>query len=391
MAGGFVPGWNRTPEDVRAEIRRLVAAGESWVSVAAATGVVVRTVARVVAEAGGMPARRVVSCSGRVEAAHREEISRGIRAGETNAAIAKRTGFHPSTIGREIARNGGREHYRAFEADRRAAERRERPKRTKFELHPELKAATELLLSELHLSPQQISKRLPLEFPDDNKMRVSHETIYASLFVQGRGGLNKLLVKCLRSGRARRRPQGRATRGSTIKGMVNISERPASAADRAVPGSWEGDLVMGSKESNSAVATLVERSSRLTLLVPLGRDLTAEHTRDCLATLIKTLPDQTFKTLTWDQGVEMARHREFTIDTGVQVYFCDPHSPWQRPTNENTNGLLRQYFPKGTDLGNVTQADCDAVAARLNNRPRKVLDYRTPLESFTGRHIALIG
>jgi len=383
--------WNRTPERVRDEVRRRIAAGELQDSVAAATGVVVRTVQRVVAEAGGMPSRHALRCQGRLEASHREEISRGIRAGETNAAIAIRIGFHPSTVGRELARCGGRDSYRAFHADRLAAERRQRPKPTKFELNPELAAATELLLDGLHLSPQQISRRLPLEFPDDNTMRVSHETIYASLFVQGRGGLNKQLVKHLRSGQTRRRPQRRASGGSKIKDMVNISDRPAEAADRAVPGSWEGDLVMGSKESNSAVATLVERSSRLTLLVPLGRDLTAEHTRDCLARLIKTLPDQTFKTLTWDQGSEMARHREFTIDTGIQVYFCDPHSPWQRPTNENTNGLLRQYFPKGSDLGNLTQAECDIVAARLNNRPRKVLDYRTPLESFTGRHIALIG
>jgi len=386
MAGRGVVSGDR--EVVWDEIRRLVARGEDVLAVAQATGVVVRTVYRVIAKAGGMPCRRVDQPAGRLSLEDREEISRGVVAGETNRAIAARVGCHPSTVGREFDRGGGREQYRAFHAEQLAVQRRRRPKPCKLELNGPLAAAVEMML-EQHLSPEQIAGRLPMEFPDDESMRVSPETIYCSLFVQGRGGLNKELGKALRSGRTRRRPHRRGVTGQgRIKGMVMISDRPPEAADRAVPGHWEGDLLIGSP--SSAIATLVERASRLTLLTPLGRDLTAEHTRDRLAELIQTLPDKTFKTLTWDQGKEMARHAEFTVDTGVDVYFCDPHSPWQRPTNENTNGLLRQYFPKGTDLSAITQAHCDIAAARLNNRPRKTLGFKTPLECFTGQFIALI-
>jgi IS30 family transposase len=315
--------------------------------------------------------------------ADREEISRGLQAAESFVVIAARVGRHPSTIGREVAADGGRQRYRAWRADRLAVGRMARPKPAKLVVNRALAAAVEVLL-EQDLSPQQIAGRLPLEFPDDDEMRVSHETIYRSLFLQGRGGLRKELAKCLRTGRARRRPHRRAVSGSgQIKYMVMIAERPAGIEDRALPGHWEGDLIMGSQASASSIGTLVERSSRLVLLFPLGTNHTAEHTRDRLAATIRTLPAQMRRSLTWDQGKEMSAHAKFTIDTGVQVYFCDPHSPWQRGSNENTNGLLRQYFPKGTDLSNVTQADCDAVAARLNNRPRQTLGFKTPIEFYT--------
>ena len=222
-----------------------------------------------------------------------------------------------------------------------------------------------------------------MEFPDDDRMRISHETIYASLFLQGRGALRKELIQCLRTGRARRHPQRRAVTGKArIKDMINISERPAEVEDRAVPGHWEGDSLMGGTATHSAIGTLVERSSRLVLLFPLGADHSAENTRRKLTEMILTLPDKMRRTLTWDQGKEMAQHTQFTIDTGVDVYFCDPHSPWQRGSNENTNGLLREYFPKGGDFRQLTQADCDAVAELLNNRPRKTLGFKTPLESY---------
>jgi IS30 family transposase len=375
--------WNRTSEGVRSEIRRLIGAGERPGETAAAVGVTIRTVYRVIAEAGGMPCRRVARSDRHLSLADREEISRGLEADETYTAIAARVGCHPSTIGREVAAAGGREGYRAWRADRLSVERMARPKPAKLVVNRALAAAVEVLL-EQDFSPAQIAGRLALEFPDDDEMRVSPETIYRSLFLQGRGGLRKELVKCLRSGRVRRRPHRRSMSGvGQIKDMVMISERPAEIEDRAVPGHWEGDLIVGSMASTSSIGTLVERSSRLVLLFPLGEDRTAEHTRDKLAETIRTLPAQMRRSITWDQGKEMAAHARFTVDTGVQIYFCDPHSPWQRGSNENTNGLLRQYFPKGADLRNVTQADCDAVAARLNNRPRKTLGFKTPIEFYT--------
>ena len=349
---------------------------------AAAVGVTIRTVYRVIAEAGGMPCRRVVSPC-RLSLADREEISRGLQAGETYTVIGARVGRHVSTISREVATGGGRDGYRAWRADRHAGLRRSRPKAEKLAVVAGLAAAVEVGLRQ-GWSPEQISGRLPMEFPDDNEMRVSPETIYRSLFLQGRGALRKELVSCLRSGRTRRRPQRRGVTGQgRIPDMVMISDRPAEIEDRAVPGHWEGDLILGGTASASSIGTLVERSSRLVLLFPLGRDRTAEHTRIKLAETIQTLPVQMRRSITWDQGSEMAGHARFSIDTGIQVYFCDPHSPWQRGSNENTNGLLRQYFPKGANLAHVTQADCDAVAASLNNRPRKTLGYKTPLESYT--------
>jgi transposase, IS30 family len=382
MAGSGRVAWNRTPDEVRDEIRRRIAAGEGPSEVADAMGVVVRTVFRVIAEAGGMPCRRVVSGC-RLSLADREEISRGLHAEDTLSAIAVRIGRHVSTVSREVKAGGGRDLYRAWRADREASQRRARPKTEKLAAIPRLGAAVEVGLLQ-GWSPEQISGRLPMEFPDDHEMRVSPETIYQSLFLQGRGALRKELVHCLRSGRTRRRPQRRAVTGrGRIPDMVMITERPAEIEDRAVPGHWEGDLLLGGTASASSLGTLVERTSRLVLLFPLGQDRSAEHTRVKLAETIQTLPAQMRRSITWDQGSEMAGHARFSIDTGVQIYFCHPHSPWERGTNENTNGLLRQYFPKGADLRHVTQDDCDAVAASLNNRPRKTLGFKTPLESFT--------
>jgi len=229
-------------------------------------------------------------------------------------------------------------------------------------------------------SPQQIARRLKLEYPHDPEMWVSHETIYQSLFVQGRGTLRKELHRCLRSGRALRRPRNRRVENrGRIPNMVMISERPAEIEDRAVPGHWEGDLIIG-KDHKSAIATLVERQTRYVLLCRLPNGYNAEAVRDAITKRIRTLPDHLRRSLTWDQGKEMAEHVEFTVATGIQVYFCDPHSPWQRGSNENTNGLLRQYFPKGTDLAAHSQQRLNAVARELNGRPRQTLDWMTPSE-----------
>ena len=375
-------GWNRLSEELRLEIRRGVVSGERVGAVAARLGVGRQSVFRVIRDAGGMPPRSMSTSKAYLNVADREEISLGLARGETFRVIAVRVGRHPASIGREVARNGGRDSYRALGAQRDAHQRARRPKPEKLALNPVLRLVVENML-EQHWSPEEISGRLPLEFPDDEEMRVSHETIYQSLYVHGRGALRKELISCLRSGRTTRKPRGRATSGAgRIKDMVMIADRPGEIEDREIPGHWEGDLILGSTVSRSSIGTLVERSSRLTLLFPLGQDRTAENTRLKLTEIIQTLPTQMCRTLTWDQGREMAQHAQFTIDTGVQVYFCDPHHPWQRGTNENTNGLLREYFPKGTDLSQVTQAVCDAVAAQLNNRPRKALGFKTPLESW---------
>jgi transposase, IS30 family len=230
-------------------------------------------------------------------------------------------------------------------------------------------------------SPQQISRRLRAEFGDDERMRVSHETIYKSLYVQGRGELRRELTRCLRSGRAKRIPHGRVEKRGRIPDMVLISERPAEIADRAVPGHWEGDLVIG-KASKSAVGTLVERSTRFVMLLHLPDGYGAEAVREAMQRTIQTLPKALHRSITWDQGREMAQHARFTIDTGIPVYFCDPHSPWQRGSNENTNGLLRQYLPKGTDLSIHDQAALEKIADSLNGRPRQTLDWLTPSEAL---------
>jgi IS30 family transposase len=312
----------------------------------------------------------------------REEISRSLMAGASFREIARALCRAPSTIAREVANSGGRSRYRAWQAHRRAWRQARRPKVAKLAAVPRLRREVERRLAQ-RWSPQQISARLEVDFPDDAVMRVSHETIYQSLFVQSRGALRRELTRCLRSGRAQRRPQGRSTGTGTgeLKNMVLLSERPAEAEDRAVPGHWEGDLLVG-RQSRSAVATLVERQTRFVMLCALPKGRLAEQVKDVLAGRIVTLPQQLRRSLTWDRGKEMGAHAAFTAATGVQVYFCDPRSPWQRATNENSNGLLRQYLPKGTDLSGYTQRELDRIAAELNGRPRQTLAWRTPSESL---------
>jgi IS30 family transposase len=316
----------------------------------------------------------------RLSFAEREEISRGLQAGESLRRIAARLGRAPSTVSREVDRNDGRTGYRAWRAAVATQRRARRPRMAKLARNQRLRQAVERLLLE-RWSPQQIARRLVLDHPGDGEMRVSHETIYRSLYIQARGALRRELTACLRSGRVRRRGQRRGTGAGEISGMVLISERPAEIADRAVPGHWEGDLLIG-RAGRSAIGTLVERQTRYVLLVPLPAGRSAELVRDAVAERILSLPEQLRRTLTWDRGKEMAEHIRFTVDTGVQIYFCDPHSPWQRGTNENTNGLLRQYFPKGMDLAGLSQAHLDAVARQLNDRPRQTLGWMKPSEAL---------
>ena len=316
----------------------------------------------------------------RLSLTEREEISRGLAAGESMRCIAARLGRAASTVSREVASNGGRSQYRAAGAHRGSRHRARRPKPAKLAVNHQLRTVVEEKL-ELWWSPRQISDWLVDAYPDNEEMWVSHETIYQSLFIQGKGTLRKELWRCLRSGRATRRPQGRtkSTKGQ-IRDMVMISERPAEVEDRAVPGHWEGDLLMGSRQT--AIGTLVERWSRYVLLFGLPQGNTAEAVRDALTETVQRLPDHLWQSLTWDQGKEMAQHVQFSVDTGVDVYFCDPKSPWQRGTNENTNGLLRQYFPKGTDMSKLTQHDLDQAAYSLNTRPRQTLGGMTPSDKL---------
>ena len=314
-------------------------------------------------------------------AEERETISRELSQERSARYIGKLLGRHHSTITREIGRNGGAADYRACAAQERYESLTTRPKERKLVASARLHDAVNEGL-EQKWSPEQISARLEEEYPADLEMRVSHETMYQTLYLQARGELRTELKLALRQGRARRVPRSRATlsRGK-IPDMVNISERPAEAGDRAVPGFWEGDLMIG-KGGKSQIATLVERTSRFTMLVRIPYDRCADRVSVLLARTMETLSEFLRNSVTWDQGKEMARHAEFTVHTGVHVYFCDPHSPWQRGTNENTNGLLRQYFPKGTDLSLHTQEELDRVAAELNGRPRKTLGWRKPVEVF---------
>ena len=318
---------------------------------------------------------------GRLSLEDREEIAVGLVAGDTYAAIGGRIGRPASTVWREVDRNGGPRRYRASKAHRAAFERSRRPKPTKLASSPRLR---EVVLERLRgwWSPEEIARHLPTEFEDDPMMRVSHETIYQSIYIQGRGELRRELARCLRSGRAERKVRGSGNNRGKIPGMVMISERPAEVEDRAVPGHWEGDTVLGTMASNSAVGTLVERTSRFVILLHLPEGRSAEAVRLAMTEAVKTLPDALKRTITWDQGKEMSQHAEFTIDTGIQVYFCDPRSPWQRGSNENTNGLLRQYMPKGTDLSELTAEDLRRFADSLNNRPRKTLGWMTPREKL---------
>ena len=372
------PGTGNVVDAERMEIRRRVAAGERADLIAASLGRERRTVFKVLSEAGGLAPRRIVRSPLRLSVADREEISRGLRAGESFRSISRRLGRAPSTVSREVRGNRGRRGYRAWRAELARDRHARRPRTAKLARSPRLRRSVEELLA-LRWSPQQIARRLRHDHPHDREMWVSHETIYQSLFVQARGALRRELAVCLRTGRARRRPRGRARAGGPIRGMVLISERPAEVEDRAVPGHWEGDLLIG-RNNQSAIGTLVERRTRFVMLVALPGGQSAEHVRTRLAEQILTVPEQLRRSLTWDQGGEMADHARFTIDTGVAVYFCDPRSPWQRGSNENTNGLLRQYFPKGTDLRVYDQAHLDAVAAELNGRPRQTLGWMKPCE-----------
>jgi IS30 family transposase len=321
--------------------------------------------------------RRVEHSPHRLSFEERERILVGVARGESDSEIARVLGRHRSTVGREIARCGRRDRYRALRAERRAQRAARRPKPGKLASHPRLLAEVERRLAE-RFSPEQIAARLRLDFPDDRGMQISHETIYQSLYVQARGELRRELAACLRTGRTRRKPQGRVDRRGRIQDMVMISERPAEVEDRAVPGHWEGDLLMG-KANRSQVATLVERHTRFVMLAAL-KDKTAPNVARVLAERIQQLPVELRRSLTWDQGLELSAHKAFSVQTDVPVYFCDPRSPWQRGSNENTNGLLRQYLPKKTNLATHSQHELDRIADQLNRRPRKTLQWRTPAE-----------
>lgn len=316
-----------------------------------------------------------------MSAEEREDISRGLAAGLEVAQIAAGLGRDRSVVDRELARNGGKENYRAAEAQDNAEAMRHRPKARKLVADRRLHDAVAAGLVN-DWSPEQIANRLAAAYPDDEAMRVSHETIYQALFCQARGELRTELTLALRSGRTQRVPRGSTRpKQARIAGMVLISERPAEVDDRAVPGHWEGDLIIG-KGGKSQIATLVERATRFVVLQRIPYDRTADRVAIQLASAIGRLPESLRRSLTWDQGVELAGHAKFTIATNVPVYFCDPHSPWQRGSNENTNGLLRQYFPKGTDLSGYTQAELDTVADKLNTRPRETLGWKTPAEKL---------
>ena len=311
----------------------------------------------------------------------REEISRGIAAGRSIRRIAVRLGRSPSTVSREVRRHGGRNSYRATEADARAWERALRPKPCRLASHPGLRWRVAEKLA-LEWSPEQISGWLKRDFPADEGMWVSHETIYRSLFVQARGVLKKELIGHLRAARRLRQPKGGTTPSrplGQIVDMVSIRERPADVEDRAVPGHWEGDLLSGA--NNTHMVTLVERQSRFAMLIKVPGKETAGVVA-ALSKHVRKLPLELRRSLTWDRGKEMADHKNFTIATNVQVYFCDPRSPWQRGSNENTNGLLRQYFPKGTDLSGYSQAYLNKIALRLNQRPRKTLGFMAPVDKL---------
>ncbi len=347
------------------------------------------SIQRIVAETGGIrPAERRRS-RWALSLTEREEISRAVVAGHSIRSIAASLGRAPSTISREIRRNGGPEGYRASRAEQAAWDRGCRPKACKLVQHP---ALARIVASKLrrNWSPEQIAGWLKRTYPDDETYQVAHETIYRSLFIQARGALKKELLAHLRRTRGMRRSRYHTQKTSIhgrITDAVSIRERPAAAEDRAVPGHWEGDLLFGSK--NSQIATLVERQSRYVMLAKVD----SKDTQTVVNALIKhaqKLPHELYKSLTWDRGKEMADHQRFTLATDIKVYFCDPQSPWQRGSNENTNGLLRQYFPKGIDLSAYSQAKLSAVARRLNERPRKTLSYETPAERFN-HSVASIG
>jgi transposase, IS30 family len=333
--------------------------------------------------AGGVAGNGAVAGTGRyLSLAEREEIAVGLAAGRSLREIARGLGRPVSTVSREVDRNrsaGGS--YRAVAAQVRAEARARRPKAAKLAVNAELRAWVGAKLAE-DWSPEQVSARLAVEFPGRLEMRVSAETVYRSLYVQGRGGLRRELVRHLRTGRALRKPRRKTgERRGRIAGMVMIADRPAEAADRAVPGHWEGDTIAG-QAGKSQIGTLVERTTRFTMLVPLPGGKSPAAFAGALTPVIAGLPDALRRSLTWDQGKEMLQHAQITVAADCAIYFCDPHSPWQRPSNENTNGLLRQYFPKGSDLSAHSPQRLRAVADLLNGRPRKVLGWKTPAEAM---------
>ena len=368
---------------------RLHAHGFSLVEIARQIGCTPRMVGFMARE------RRVLSGvkdpwtprAGRLSIDEREQILIGLRAQKSFRSIAAMLGRSPSTVSREVNANGGREDYRAWGGHVRAREQARRPKAFKLTAGPLLAEVTSRL--QQWWSPQEIAGRLQVDFPDGERMRVSHETIYQSLFVQGRGELRRELVRCLRSGRTRRKTRGRLEGRGRIPGMVMISERPPEVEDRAVPGHWEGDLILGAG-SRSAVGTLVERSTRYAKLLPLGADESAITVEARMRGAITALPAHLARSITWDQGAEMAAHAKFTLATEIPVYFCDPHSPWQRGSNETppqaggtpSNGLLRQYLPKGIDLSYITREELLAIQDSLNGRRRKTLQFMTPSEKL---------
>jgi IS30 family transposase len=369
------------PDDQRRLIIRLAGTAMSSEDIATRVGVATRTVSKLRRRLGGVVRPEMWQPSvARVSLEQRIEIKIALERGWSYRAIGAAIGRHASTVCREVNANGGRDAYAPTGAHRGACERARRPQPTKLSCNVQLRErVTEDLLA--LWSPQQIARRLRADFGDDTSMLVSHETIYKSLYVQGRGELRRELTRCLRSGRAMRVAQGRAEKRGRIPDMIMISERPAEIEDRAVPGHWEGDLIIG-KAGKSAVGTLVERATRFVMLLhlPEGRD--AEQVRDAMTRTVQTLPQALRRSITWDQGREMAQHARFTVDTGIPVYFCDPHSPWQRGSNENTNGLLRQYMPKGTDLSAYDRDALDRIADSLNGRPRQTLEWMTPSEKL---------
>jgi len=380
MSSGVTP---QMTVEQRRMVFRLRKSGLPVREIARAAGIHFMTVYRVLEGAYKRDEGRPVRWSpapGRLTLADREEITIGLARGERLTAIAVRLGRSVSTVSREVAANGGRDGYRAWAGHLRARERARRPKASKLSSCPRLRNQVEKWLSEWW-SPDEIAQRLRQDFPDDPMMRVSHETIYKSLFVQGRGELRRELTRCLRSGRATRRPHTKVETRGQIPSKIMISERPAEIEDRAVPGHWEGDLIIGAN-NKSAVGTLVERSTRYVMLLRFPGGYSADKVNRAMAKAMGSLPAELARSVTWDQGTELNRHAAFTTATGIDVYFCDPHSPWQRGSNENTNGLLRQYMPKGTDLSQLSAKDLTAIERSLNGRPRKTLGYMKPSEKL---------
>jgi IS30 family transposase len=380
-----VPG-HKLPPEKRREVLRLRARGLSYSRIVAEAGVSHGAVHAIVRPLGGVIRADLLGggTGRRLGVAERVEIALGLERGWSLRRIAAGLGRAASTVSREVAAGGGRGRYRPVAAQERAWRAARRPKPRKL-ASPVLAAAVTARLEQLH-SPQQIAAWLRGR-GDASLGTVSHETIYQSLYVQGRGELRRELAACLRTGRAARRSQGRLETRGKIPGMVMISQRPPGAGDRSVPGHWEGDLIIG-KAGKSAIGTLVERSTRYVLLLHLpGRHDAASAGAQMTAQMM-ALPAHLRRSLTWDQGREMAGHAAFTLATGIPVFFCDPHSPWQRGSNENTNGLLRQYFPKGTSLRSHTREDLDRVAAQLNSRPRQTLNWQTPAERLQALLVA---